>query len=114
MSDPIVDIALEQQNQLDRWGVQNHPSFGLSNFPYSITSHSVPLYFELPSEDRAKYLCNEAFKRGKGTFAHILVEEVAEVFEAFGDIKALRSKLVQVAAVCASWIDKLDRTGSIE
>lgn len=45
--------------------------------------------------------------RGKPTWMHLVREEVAEVFIE-DDPARLRTELVQVAALCVSWVEKLD------
>lgn len=54
--------------------------------------------------------CDRAFKTGRGTWAHILLEEVAEVMDE-SDPQRLRAELVQVGAVVARWVDAIDRRG---
>lgn len=66
--------------------------------------------YEVPTSSRAKFLTDIAFSRGQGTWAHILVEEVAEAIEAAttGSQADLRAELVQVAAVAMRWVDTID------
>ncbi|WP_236738615.1 hypothetical protein [Mycobacteroides abscessus] len=68
-------------------------------------------HYELPSASRAKFMCEDAFKKGEGTYAHILVEEVSEAIEAATLGQGLRDELIQVAAVAVAWVEKLDREG---
>lgn len=58
--------------------------------------------------------CRTAFAAGAGSWAHILVEEVAEAVDeaADGDVHDLRAELVQVAAVAVRWIRALDRAAN--
>lgn len=58
--------------------------------------------------EAAKEICEDAFRQGFGTWAHVLEEESAEAM-AESDPKKLRAELVQVAAVCVKWIEILDR-----
>ena len=55
----------------------------------------------------ARRACDDAFSLGRGTFAHILLEEVAETM-AESDPKLLRAELIQVAAVAVKWCQVLD------
>ena len=66
--------------------------------------------YEIPTAPRAQYLTDLEFARGQGTWAHILVEELAEAVEAatVGTPQALRLELLQVAAVAIRWIDAID------
>jgi len=82
----------------------------LMNRPGGCTAHRMAEHYQIPSADRAKWMCDHAFESGKGTFAHILVEEVAEAIEAATvDPGNLRAELVQVAAVAVKWIEKFDQ-----
>lgn len=67
--------------------------------------------YEIPTSSRAKFMTDTAFGRGRGTWAHILVEEVAEAIEAAttGASADLRTELLQVAAVAMRWIDTIDQ-----
>ena len=56
----------------------------------------------------AQQSCDRAYREGRCTFAHVLDEETAEVL-AETDPTKLRTELIQVMAVCARWIAKLDR-----
>jgi hypothetical protein len=58
--------------------------------------------------DLAKEQCDSEFCSGRGSFALILLEEVAEALAESDDVK-LRTELVQVAAVCCKWIEAIDR-----
>lgn len=66
--------------------------------------------YEIPTSSRAKWATDLAFQRGQLTWAHILVEEVAESIEAAttGTSDALRAELLQVAAVAMRWVDTID------
>lgn len=61
-------------------------------------------------ETIARNSCDRAFREGRLTHSHILDEEVAEALTAAakGDVKELRKELIQVAAMCAQWIEALD------
>ena len=52
--------------------------------------------------------CQTAFAEGRGTWRHIMAEEVAEAFAESDPVK-LRAELVQVMAVGLAWIEKIDR-----
>ncbi|MFJ4837140.1 hypothetical protein [Streptomyces sp. NPDC088746] len=93
-------IDEERQAQLRKFGEQHHPD-GTSNDP---TSRLL--------RDSARVLCDFAAKRGEVTWRHILDEEVREVI-AETDPVALRTELLQVAAVCAAWIHDLDSRGTV-
>jgi hypothetical protein len=56
----------------------------------------------------AQDACERAARQGTLTFAHILDEESCEALAEDDKVK-LRAELIQVAATCVRWIDKLDR-----
>lgn len=95
----LVEIREERRRQHAKWGEQNHPDG---------TGPGAPLAEFIMSADAAKARCDNAFKRGTGTYAEILHEEFCEAI-AEGDKAKLRAELVQVAAVAVAWIEKLDR-----
>jgi hypothetical protein len=56
----------------------------------------------------AKNACERAAREGTCTFAHVLDEEASEALAETDPVK-LRAELIQVAAVCVRWAEKLDR-----
>lgn len=94
----LTDVAGERERQDAKWGaLRDHPD-----------ASSDLRRLIVPSEV-ARDACDTAFVVGRGTWAHILVEEVAEAIDAASDPAALRAELVQVAAVAAAWIEAIDR-----
>jgi hypothetical protein len=92
----LKEIKEERERQDEKWGVQNHP----------IGNGAV--YIHLANFFRE--LCDTSFNRGHGTYAHILLEEVAEALaETTPD--GVRGELIQVAAVVVAMIEKIDRGG---
>ena len=57
---------------------------------------------------QAQLSCDRAAREGRLTFAHILEEEFYEAL-CEEDKTALRTEIIQVAAVCCRWALKLDR-----
>lgn len=96
------DAIRERANQDVRWGESNHP-----DLPAGVKHPCA--FFGLPSAQAAQLACEDAFRRGTGSNAHILVEEVAEAIEAATDSVRLRAELVQVAGVALKWIEQIDR-----
>jgi hypothetical protein len=96
----LGDVAAERTRQDEKWGPQDHPD-GTGGRWRGITAAA------------AKRECQEAFAAGRGTWALVLQEEVAEVL-AESDREALRTELVQVAAVAVAWIEALDRRDAKE
>jgi protein involved in temperature-dependent protein secretion len=88
------EIDAERQRQLAKFGDQHHPD-GTGGLFLANMAHV------LRSE------CQEAADRGEVTWRQILMEECGEAF-AETDPAALRTELLQVAAVCAAWIADID------
>ena len=102
------EIAEERVRQDETWGEQNHSCLNQTLINTQRSPSRMCQEYEIPSETRAKFLCKTAFSRGEGTFAHIAVEELSEAISAF-NVNERRKKLVQLAAVVVSWIEKIDR-----
>lgn len=94
----LLDVAAERARQDRKWGVQNWPSLSPDH------SHELAVVFE----EAYKYLCETAFKRGKGSWDDIAAEEYAEVCAAL-DEPSRRKELIQLAAVIVAWIECIDR-----
>jgi len=62
----------------------------------------------LVMREQATNACDRATREGRVTFAHILEEEFYEAL-CEEDKTALRTEIIQVAAVCCRWMLKLDR-----
>lgn len=90
----LGEIVAERVRQHDKWGEQNHPD-GTS---LRYDRHAI----------RAKEAVDRHAKAGTVTYADILWEEVTEAF-AETDKARLREELIQVAAVAAAWVEKIDR-----
>ncbi len=110
MENILQEIRDERLRQDTKWGIQNRPCLdqALLNREGGCTSERMCEEYEVPTEDRAKFLCTKAFLNKTGTYAHIAVEEMSEVISAF-DINERRVELVQLAAVCVAWLEKIDR-----
>lgn len=98
----FLDVARERMRQTMKFGEQNHPDLPKG------AQHPCA-FFGIPTADAARLHCDDAFKRGTGSYAHILVEEVCEAIEDANDPVKLRTELVQVAAVATAWVEKIDR-----
>lgn len=99
----LDDIMVERLRQDEKFGQQDHPDFR-SNLPLVYRN----AYYGMPPEVEAKFLTERRFQNGDGSFADILIEEVAEAIAA-PDEKNLREELIQVAAVAAQWVEAIDR-----
>jgi hypothetical protein len=108
----LDEVAKERERQEAKFGEQSHPSFDpvLMKREGGCTPERMAQKYEMPTADRARFACQEAFRKGEGTYAHIAVEEFAEAICSLDEID-LRKELVQVAAVCVAWIQAIDRRG---
>lgn len=109
----LQEVAREVGAQHDKWGEQNHPN-GTAPFKILMDAEPVPnppTFRKLAEVARRN--CDFWHKDGAGSWADILLEEV---FEAMAEEApdALRTELVQVAAVCVSWIGSIDRASEAE
>lgn len=105
----VLDLVLEERKaQEARYGEANTklesgtgPSFSWL-LPYTQASAS-----RIQEQLRADY---EDFEEetGQPTWAHLVREEVAEAFQE-ADPERLAEELIQVAALCVSWVERLPR-----
>lgn len=123
-ADPTAEVQAERARQVARWGRQHHRR-DMTNFSLLLTSgqREPQPDVELASrtgELRALVQAQAASPWGSA-WSCILLEEVAEAFEAAQDMLTgshppgtsdraqLRTELVQVAAVATAWIEALDQ-----
>lgn len=102
----LAEVLLERVRQDAKFGAErDHPSVDPRHegFPTALAAR-----YGVPHEAFAKESCERAFREGRGTYADIAVEEVAEAIGA-EDEQARRAELVQCAAVFVAWIEAIDR-----
>jgi len=92
----LHDIEEERARQIAKFGDQSHLPDG--------TLHE----FE-SLRDLYRHLCQTAFRNGRGTWLHVLREEVFEAFAEWLNPRALRKELIQCAAVIVAWVEALDQ-----
>ncbi len=90
----LADVAAERAAQDEQWGVQDLPDG-------TVPGHAAVA-------DAAKRDAQAAWKAGRLTWRHILEEEFHEAL-AETDPAALRTELVQTAAVAVKWVQAIDR-----
>ncbi|MCO5997238.1 nucleoside triphosphate pyrophosphohydrolase [Actinoallomurus rhizosphaericola] len=90
----LADVAAERAAQDAMWGVQDLPDGTGSE-------HTA-------AADSAKRDCREAWADARLTWRHILAEEFCEAL-AETDPRALRTELIQTAAVAVKWVQAIDR-----
>lgn len=99
----LDEVAAERARQDAKWGVQDHPSFNRDELDPEAKEMAVTV------SNICRVACEEAFKRGQGSYSFILREEVAESFAERDDEAKLREELIQVAAVAVAWVEAIDR-----
>lgn len=99
----FVDIEDEMERQEDKWGADRH-LVGVDN-PEGAVGYLGD------GQDYFRSIVEYRGRRREVTWADILLEEVAEAFDEPDESDSLRTELVQVAAVVASWIEDIDRVG---
>lgn len=97
-------IREERKRQDEKWGQQNHPD-GTGQYSFVDLAQRVDWNGTV---DDAKRMVDSAFKRGQGTWTHILAEEFIEAISET-DIANLKIELVQLSAVAVAWIESLER-----
>lgn len=114
----LAQIHGERVRQDAKWGEQNHPDLkpGLlaearEDYDGSVDLDVVCDYYGLPFPEEAKARTDGDAHMGAGSWVAIAVEELVEAVEAAanGDEDALRTEVVQLAAVCVSWVQAIDR-----
>ena len=109
-----VDVVLmERERQETKWGEQNHPIVSLDAQRGYVMPEVEAVRLLLPSAAMARENCEREHGAGRGTYTHILVEEVAEMVEAAaihgGASDETRAEAVQVAAVALAIVERIDR-----
>ena len=110
MEEISQEVQQERVAQLKKWGVQNHPCVDqvLVKREGGFTPERMCEHYEIPSESRAKFLCENSVSNNQVTWTHIALEEFSEAVSA-KTASERRKELVQLAAVVESWIDCIDR-----
>lgn len=106
----LQEIKEERKRQFEKFGDQHLlPSVDkvLNNRPGGCTPELMCEHYEIPSEPRAKFLCENSQKKRECTFTHIVVEELSESVSAKDD-DTRRGELVQLAACVVQWIEAID------
>jgi len=97
----ITEALQERLNQDRKWGLQNHPD-------------GTGATADKTRSTKSRTAADKAAADGTLTWKHILQEEVDEAFAETDDgTSALRTELLQVAAVALAWVEALDRRTGI-
>ncbi|WP_225811292.1 hypothetical protein [Streptomyces spinosus] len=92
------EIDAERQRQLTKWGEQSYPN-------------GTGRPGDTETADRLRAVC-KANSRDEDNWRDILAEEIAEAF-AETDPAALRTELIQCAAVIQAWLWDLDHQPAV-
>lgn len=108
MSEVLQEVGQEMTRQLEKWGVQDHPSYTPGDAIGDIVDARM---YAPPAADFAKDVYERKAVAGLQSWNDILLEEVLEARDEadVGDMDKLREELIQVAAVACSWIESIDR-----
>ena len=118
MRSALDAVIAERQRQDAKWGVQNHPMVPADVRAEAQAHGASPEFFAchvlgVDDAKAARDECNREHRAGRGTYTHILVEEVAEFVEAcvlHGDASdEARAEMVQVVAVALAMLEAIDR-----
>jgi hypothetical protein len=102
------EIDAERSRQDAKWGpVRRQPHVDPVLAARGADHFRICQEHEIPNVHRAKFLCQEAERRGECSFTAIAVEELCEAVEKHDDEAAMRVELVQLAAVIVKWIESL-------
>lgn len=95
----MLAVSDERRRQDAKFGDQ----YGL---PYDSQEHT-----HITAENE-RFKCQRAFDQDRGSWTHILAEEVGEALDEAraGNADALRTELIQVAAVAVAWAEAIDRS----
>lgn len=110
----IANNVLEERHKQDlKWDKQDHPDLDpvLTEREGGATPQRFAEQLEIPTAERAKFLCQEAAKKDELNWGAILIEEIAEAIDAAAieDEELLVKELTQTAAVCIQWIQCINR-----
>lgn len=114
--DPVIDkifdeILSESIFAESKHGNQDLPSIDpvLFNREGGASDERFAEHLEIPSENRAKFLVENAREKGTLSWAQVAVEELSEAVAACNqDPKLARKELLQLGAIVIRWIRQLD------
>lgn len=100
----LDEVGSELDRQIEKWGIQRHPDGTDPHKPMSYIGLAHVI------RDQAKASCDRAARDGRVTWRFIAAEELFEAFAEPAASAELRTELIQLAAVCISWVRDLDLT----
>lgn len=106
----LDEVVAERKRAVEKHGELHLPSVCqiLLNRPGGCSPARMCDEYDLPSENRAKYLTEHARENNELTWAHVATEELSEAISAKDDSER-RKELVQLAGAILVWIQDIDR-----
>lgn len=102
----LMELADERARQFARYGTNSDLEDGTGpSVSWLRPLHAAPAV-TIEVSFREEYLIHEQ-RTGRPTWTRLIREEVAEAFQE-KDPTRLREELLQVAALCVSWVEKID------
>lgn len=109
----LAEVADERARQDAKWGVQSHPDVDvmIARLNGAGAARHAARFYGIPTAAAAQAETDAAARSGQVSWAHIAVEELAELIEAaaLGDAAATRTEALQLAAVLVQWVQAMDR-----
>lgn len=113
----LAEVGEERDRQSARWGDQKHPAVDplIDGLPAAAARPYAAGFYGVPTATNAQNATDAAARAGQCSWVHIAVEELAELVDAaaIGDLRALRSEALQLAAVCVAFVQAMDRRALI-
>ena len=103
----LLEVEREREMQFAKYGANEDLEDGTGRAWLLPLSQKSPA--EIEERFRVDYDKHEA-RHGRPTWMHMVREEVAEAFQET-TAERLREELLQVAALCVSWVEKIDARG---
>jgi hypothetical protein len=111
----LANVAVERRRQDEKWGEQNHPDgtgpdrefIDLDTLDGDEDFQRDGFITHQGAANLFRDIC-KANGPAEDNYRDILMEEVAEAFAEMDPI-ALRTELIQVAAVAVQWVEAIDR-----
>lgn len=103
--DVLAEVLHERGRQRARYGENDDLENGTGPYVRWLEPLSPAAAKYIEHDLRTSYEAHEA-RHGKPTWRHLVLEEVAEAFQE-SDPGRLREEVLQVAALCVSWLEKL-------
>jgi hypothetical protein len=107
----VLDMVLvERANQVSRYGFNDDLEEGVGPGVQWLCHTDVNLDLRTASEIEKAFRA-EYDRLDKPTWMHLVREEIAEAFAEEPGSDELVAELIQVAALCVSWVERIKRRG---